>query len=411
MSTIPLKETKMSVKPQSEKQPTDDFSRTFAVFKSANDERLAALEAKQNTDQLIKDKMERLNTALDMQQKRLDRLSLNAARPVLTADMLPSESKMAWESYMRTGDESALRELEAKSLSSRDDQGNLIVPAQTQNTIERVLREASPFRTIASVRTISAGLFQKPVSAGGAAAGWAGETEARTQTIAPQLDLVEFPSGELYAMPAATQTLLDDSVADVDQWLAEEVRDVFAAQESMAFVQGDGVGKPRGLLDYPQQAEESHDWGNIGYVITGTEGDFDAVTPIDALVDLIYAPASRYRANAGFVMNRRTLSVVRKFKDPDGQYIWQPAVQAGQPSTLLGYPVTEVEDMPDIGVDTCPVAFGDFQRGYLIVDRQGVEVLRDPYSAKPFVLFYTTKRVGGGVQDFHAIKLLKFSAA
>lgn len=211
-------------------------------------------------------------------------------------------------------------------------------------------------------------------------------------------------------MPAATQTLLDDGVADVDQWLADEVRDVFAAQETSAFMTGDGVNKPRGILSYNQVDNDAHTWGSIGTVNTGVDGDFDDAAPVDALLDLIYAPSTRYRAQASFVMNRRTVSAIRKFKDADGNYIWQPATKAGSPSTLLGYKLIEVEDMPDIASGATPIAFGDFRRGYLIVDRQGVRVLRDPYSAKPYVLFYTTKRVGGGVQDFNAVKLLKFSA-
>lgn len=211
-------------------------------------------------------------------------------------------------------------------------------------------------------------------------------------------------------MPAATQSLLDDGHADVDQWLADEVRDVFAAQETSAFINGNRVNKPQGILSYNQQANDVQTWGNIGTVNTGIDGDFDVDAPIDALLDLVYAPDTRYRAGASFVMNRRTLSAVRKFKDADGNYIWQPPVEAGASSTLLGYNLVEAEDMPDIGSDTTPIAFGDFRRGYLIVDRQGVRVLRDPYSAKPYVLFYTNKRVGGGVQDFNAIKLLKFSA-
>ncbi|HHL42106.1 MAG TPA: phage major capsid protein, partial [Hellea balneolensis] len=166
-----------------------------------------------------------------------------------------------------------------------------------------------------------------------------------------------------------------------------------------------------GILGYTQVADSAHTWGNVGYIATGSDGAFDTTNPIDALIDLVYAPKPRYRAGASFVMNRRTLGVLRKFKDADGNYIWQPGMQSGAPSSLLGYPVVEVEDMPDIASDSYSIAFGDFRRGYLIVDRQGVRVLRDPYSAKPYVLFYTTKRVGGGIQDFNAIKLLKFAAS
>jgi HK97 family phage major capsid protein len=216
---------------------------------------------------------------------------------------------------------------------------------------------------------------------------------------------------ELYAMPAATQTLLDDAVVDIDAWLAAEVETVFAEQEGFAFVQGDGVNKPKGFVAAPTVAETSWSWGNLGYVATGSAGAFPTESPADVLIDLIYALKAGYRQNAVFVMNRKTQSVMRKFRDESGAYMWQPPAIAGQPATFMSFPVVEAEDMPDIAANALSVAFGDFRRGYLVVDRTGIRVLRDPYSAKPYVLFYTTKRVGGGVQDYAAIKLLKFAAS
>jgi HK97 family phage major capsid protein len=214
---------------------------------------------------------------------------------------------------------------------------------------------------------------------------------------------------ELYAMPAATPQLLDDAAVNIDEWIADEVRVAFAEQEGQAFVTGDGTNKPRGFLDYDQVADASWAWGKIGVISTGADGAFPASNPTDKLIDLAYSVKSAYRANAHFVMNRATEAVIRKFKDADGNYIWQPAVRPGETPTLLGHPVAESEDMPDIAEDATAIAFGDFRRGYLIVDRVGIRILRDPYSSKPYVLFYTTKRVGGGVQDFNAIKLLKFA--
>ena len=257
-------------------------------------------------------------------------------------------------------------------------------------------------RQIATVRKIGTGLFRKPVSTSDAATGWVGEADARPETTAPTLTLLSFPAGELYAMPAATQALLDDSVADVDAWLAEEVRDVFAAQETAAFISGDGTNKPRGFLSYQAGADALQE------IITGVDGGFAAGDQYDTLMALIYSLKSRYRPGASFIMNRGTLSAIRKIKDADGNYIWSPGAEGGA-STLLGYPVVEAEDMPNMDTNGYGVAFGDFRRGYLIADRQGIRVLRDPYSAKPYVLFYTTKRVGGGVQDRDAISLLKFS--
>ena len=380
-----------------------DLARTFAAFKAANDQRLQEIEAKQ-ADPLTEEKVARIDATLEMQSRSLAKLAQSLSTTVDTSD---PEAKSAWSAYIRRGDASGL---EAKSVESTDGDGNFIAPIETETRIDSALLEATPFRRIATVRKIGAGVYRKPVSKAGAATGWAGETDSRIETTAPELSMLEFPAGELYAMPAATQTLLDDSIADVDAWLADEVRDVFSAQESAAFIAGDGVNKPKGILSYTQVDDASHAYGSIGTVSTGVDGDFDAGAPLDSVMDLIYAPHSRYRPNASFVMNRRTLSRIRKFKDADGNYVWQPAASAGEPSTLLGYKVVEMEDMPDIGTGTTPVAFGDFARGYLIADRQGIQVLRDPYSAKPYVLFYTTKRVGGGVQDFGAIKLLKMSA-
>lgn len=380
-----------------------DFATTFAAFRDSNDARLAEIEAKSATDPLLGEKVDRLNTALDAQTRRLENLTLSAARPGFTGTVgaeMKSATQQAWAAFIRTGDASAL---EGKSLSSVDGEGGLIAPVETQSRIDTALSEASPMRRLATIRTIGAASFRKPVSAAGAASGWAGETQARVETDAPQLELLDFPAGELYAMPAATQALLDDSVADVDAWLADEVRDVFAAQETAAFLNGDGVNKPRGILSYTQKLNGTQGFGEIGTVQSGVDGLFET----DDLINLIYAPQSRYRAGSSFIMNRRTINEVRKFKDADGNYIWHPSDAAGAPSTLLGYPLFEMEEMPDIASGEACVAFGDFRRGYLIADRQGVRVLRDPYSAKPFVLFYTTKRVGGGVQDFDAIKLLK----
>ncbi len=410
------KETKMVTTTDMEtaqiKMAQADFSSTFAAFKEANNQRLAEIEAKQSADSVLIDKVERLNAELDKQSRRFQDMAIKSASPRLESGLVDPEAKSAWSSYIRTGDATAMSALEGKGLSAGvDAEGGYVAPEETESRIDRALENASPFRRISTIRRIGAVGFKKPVSAGGAAAGWAGETEARLETTAPQLELLNFPAGELYAMPAATQILLDDGVADVDQWLADEVRDVFAAQETSAFATGDGTNKPKGILSYTTVNEATHSWGKVGYVATGTDGGFDGKDPIDALIDLIYAPKPRYRTSASFMMNRRTLGQLRKFKDANGDYIWQPALTAGQPSSLLGYPVVEVEDMPDIAAGSFSIAFGDFKRGYLIADRQGVRVLRDPYSAKPYVLFYTTKRVGGGIQDYHAIKLLKFAAS
>jgi HK97 family phage major capsid protein len=386
----------------------DALMRAFEEFKAANDVRLAAIE-RNRADVLLEDKVDRIDRALAEQKSLIERAALAGRRPGLAADPIVSEHKSAWSAYLRRGDISALTQFEAKALAvSTNDgaDGGYVAPPELDRMIESRLRQVSPMRGIATVRTTGANVFKKPVSLTAAGTGWAAEAGARAQTGSPTLALMEFPTAELYANLAATQTLLDDSFVNLEEWIADEVEEAFAGQERAAFVAGDGADKPRGFLDYDLVAEGSHVWGKIGYVATGVDGAFAASNPVDKIIDLIYTPKTQFRQNARFVMNRKTVSTVRKLKDGDGHYVWEPNETGG--ATLLGYPITEIEDMPDLAEDSFSIAFGDFARGYLIVDRAGVRVLRDPYSAKPYVLFYVTKRVGGGVQNFDAIKALKF---
>jgi HK97 family phage major capsid protein len=285
------------------------------------------------------------------------------------------------------------------------------VPEEIEAGVMRALRDASPIRAISGVRQVSGNSYKKPFAITGAATGWVAETGTRAQTNSPTLSELAFTTMELYAMPAATQTLLEDAAVNIDEWVAEEVRIAFAEQENAAFVSGDGTNKPKGFLSYTMIAEASWAWDKIGYLTTGVSGDLPASDPADKLIDLVYTLKSAYRANAQWVMNRSTQAEIRKIKDGDGNYIWRPGDQAGQGATLMTFPIAETEDMPAIGANSFSIAFGDFGRGYLVVDRLGIRILRDPFSAKPYVLFYTTKRVGGGVQDFNAIKLLKFGTA
>ena len=225
------------------------------------------------------------------------------------------------------------------------------------------------------------------------------------------MDRLDFPAMELYAMPAATSQLLDDSIVNIDQWVADEVKVTFAQQEGTAFVGGDGISKPKGFLSYPMIAQASYAWGSLGYLATGVAGALPAANPSDRLIDLVYTLKAQYRPNARWIMSRGTQAVIRKLKDQYGDYLWQPALTPGGAPSLMGFPIAESEDMPAIAAGSFSLGFGDFGRGYLIVDRVGMRILRDPFTVKPFVLFYTTKRVGGGVQDFDAIKLLKFDVS
>ena len=394
-----------------------EMMRAFEAFKETNDQRLALTE-KRAGDVLVEEKLARINQTIDAQARRLDDIALKGARPALGGDrhavrsQSAIEHKAAFESYVRSGEAGGLRALETKALvvGSNPD-GGYLVPPEVETQIGARLTAISPIRSIAGVRTISDNVYKKPFMTAGPAVGWVGETDVRTQTASPTLDELSFPAMELYAMPAATATLLEDAAVNIDQWLAQEVEQVFAAQEGTAFVTGDGANKPKGFLSYTTVANASWSWGNVGYIASGAAGAFPASDPSDKLVDLIYAVKAGYRQNAVFVMNRKTQSTVRKFKDSNGHYLWQPPVIAGGKASLMTFPVIEAEDMPDVAANSLSVAFGDFNRGYLVVDRTGVSVLRDPYSSKPYVLFYTTKRVGGGVQDFDAIKLMKMAAS
>ncbi|MFA7415235.1 MAG: phage major capsid protein [Rhizobium sp.] len=394
----------------------DDFMQSFEAFKEVNDRRLAEVEQKLVADVVTRDKVERINKAMDEQSRMLDQLVLKKMRPPLgragaeAADA--GEHKAAFESYIRRGDETALRELEAKAMSAGiPGDGGYLVPAETDTEIGRRLSVVSPIRALATVRQVSGAVLKKPFAPAGMASGWVAETAARPQTAMAELAELSFPTMELYAMPAATQGLLDDAAVDIEAWISGEVDIAFAEQEGTAFVSGDGVNKPKGFLSYTTVAEAGWSWGNIGYLPTGAAGAFAATGASDVLIEAVYALKAGHRQNAHFVMNRKTQGEIRKFKDADGIYLWQPPAGAGHAAALMGFPIAEAEDMPDIAADALSIAFGDFRTGYLVVDRMGVRVLRDPYSAKPYVLFYTTKRVGGGVQNFEAIKLIKFGVS
>ena len=248
---------------------------------------------------------------------------------------------------------------------------------------------------------------------GGTGSGWVGEKDARPETTTPQLVEIVFNMMELFANPATTQKTLDDARLDIEQWLANEVSTEFAEQEGAAFIAGDGVNKPRGILAYGTVANSSWAWGKIGFTVTGKADGFLAptasVSPADALYDAYYGLKPSFRNGAEWIMSDATMGTVRKFKDADGQNLWQPPSGTAELATILGKPVRSDDNMPAIAAGKFPIGFGNFKRGYLIVDRFGIRVLRDPYTNKPYVHFYTTKRVGGGVQNFEAIKLVKVS--
>jgi len=262
--------------------------------------------------------------------------------------------------------------------------------------------ESSPVRAVAAVETIGSDSLELLVDKDEAGAGWVAETEARAETASPDLAKIAIPAHEIYAEPRATQKLIDDASIDVETWLAGKVAEKFARTENTAFVNGSGVGQPRGFLTYPAGTA----WGQIEQINSGSAG---AVTA-DGLLDLQHALKEAHGAGAVWLANRLVLRDIRKLKDANGQYLWQPGLRLDGQETLLGRPIHAASDMPVAAANSLSVAIGDFRSGYQIVDRIGIRVLRDPFTAKPYVKFYTTKRVGGDVVDFQAIKLQKLAA-
>ncbi len=379
----------------------------------------AGMEVKAAMDGFLRDftKVNRdMKTTIQKQEKRLNMLERKTSpvnRPALSAVAeIDVPHKKAFNAYLRSGDEDQMRGLglEEKGLSTAvSADGGYLVDPQTAEQIAGVLYDNASIRSIASVVAVESTAFDVLVDHTDIGAGWATELAASAETGTPQLDRISIPLHELSALPKASQRLLDDSAFDIESWLASRIADKFSRAEGTAFINGDGVDKPTGFLNYTAVANGGWSWGKLGYVATGAAGDFAAVDAADSIVDLVYALGARYRANASFVMNSKTAGAVRKMKDVDGRFLWSDGLAAGEPARLMGYPVLIAEDMPDIAADSLAIAFGDFNAGYTIAERPDLRILRDPFSAKPHVLFYATKRVGGDVSDFAAIKLLKFS--
>ncbi|MBX4884034.1 phage major capsid protein [Rhizobium bangladeshense] len=280
-----------------------------------------------------------------------------------------------------------------------DPDGGYLVPTATSSRIITKVYETSPIDELAYHETITTDAIEIPVDIDEAGAGWVGETEARPETSTPQVGIQRIPVFEIYAKPKATQQLLEDAGIDIEAWLERKVAEKFARMRALAFISGNGIKKPRGILTYPAGSA-----GVRGTIAQVASGNATALTP-DGLVTLTFSLKDKYLANANWLMKRGTVAAVMLFKDNQGQYIWRPGLEAGKPSMLLGYSIRRADDMPSVGAGALPVAFGDFRAGYTVVDRLGIRTLRDPYSSKPFVEFYSRQRVGGDVVDFEAFAL------
>lgn len=414
----------------------------FEAFKEANDQRIKEIEAKGSADPLLEAKLAKIEKDMDEKQARLDQFELSMKRQNRTvtdqngneidldakaakwANMVARSRgtrvedfgakdldgyKSAFDMFLRKGDEIlGADEKKALSVGSDPDGGYVVHPDMSGAIVGKVF-ETSPMRAYASIQVISTDALEGLYDLEEAASGWVGETDARSETGTPQLGKWRIPVHELYAKPKATQKILDDAEINLEAWLAMKVSEKFARDEAAAFVSGNGVNKPRGFLTY---ADGSTLPGTIERINTGANGAF-AADPNggDVLIEALYGLKAQYRANATWFMNRATTTLARKLKDSNGTYIWAPGIAAGQPASLLGYPIASFEDMPNPATGSLSIAVGDMRAAYQIVDRVGIRTLRDPYSAKPYVEFYTTKRVGGDVVNFEALKLIEFSAS
>lgn len=325
-----------------------------------------------------------------------------------------AQYKSAFFSLVRHGDIERLSADERKAMSAGSDpDGGFLLPAPTVGRMVKKLYDQSTMRQLANVQTISTDALEGIVDNDEADAGWVSEMGTRNDTDTPQVGKYRIEAHEMYAQPKVTQKLIDDAATDVEAWLADKVADKFARVEGTAFWTGDGVGKPRGLAAYATAAtgDGSRAWGTFEHVLTGANGDFHT-TKADPLQDLLGAFKDQYLQNASFAMRREVRTKIRKLKEATSdRYLWEPSLQAGQPDRLLGYPVRIDQYIPAITTGSLSLAFGDFKEAYTIVDRIGVRTLRDPYTAKPYIRFYSTKRTGGGAINFEAVKFLKFSAS
>ena len=390
--------------------------KAFEEFRKSNDERLAALEKGEARSEL-EEKTERINDELGRLSAVVDELAKKANRPGAPGaegdEALQAEHKSAWLKWVRKGDDAGLADIEHKAMNvGTPADGGYAVPIQQDRDIMRLLTDLSPMRQVCRVMTVGTEDYRKLVNLGGTASGWVGETDARPATAGPTLAQLKPSFGELYANPEVTQKALDDIFFNVEGELSQDISESFAVLEGKAFLSGTGTNQPVGLLTAKTSAEadSARAFGTVQHIATGVADNFPAKDPADILIDLIYSMKAGYRTGAQFMVNSMTLATMRKWKDGDGNYIWQPAMQNGQPGSIFGYGYVTNEDMPSAGAGAIPVVFGNFQQAYVIFDRVGIRSLRDHYTNKPFVGFYTTKRVGSMIANTQAVKFLKCAA-
>jgi HK97 family phage major capsid protein len=376
-----------------------ELASTVEAFKKANEELL-----KGKADVVVSEKVDRIDAAVEAAQKAIDELNIKLAAQGVSVDDGKAKSEPgyidAFKAFMRKG-----TDIEASMKKAVDGDGGYLAPVEWDRTITDKLKRVSMIRQKARQISISSAGFKKLFNDRAVGSGWVGEVAARPETSTPTIGTLDFTPGELYANPAISQGLLDDAEVDLEAWLASEVDTEFARQEGIAFLGGDGVNKPFGILTYVTGAANAarHPWGAIGVRNSTQAASFTA----DSVLDLIMDLPVEFRGQGEFYVSNEFLRVARKLKDGQGNYLWQPSYVAGAPQSLAGYAVNEMPDMPTVAANNIIALFGDMEATYLVVDRIGIRVLRDPYTNKPFVHFYTTKRVGGGVFNPEPMKALR----
>ncbi|PHM60076.1 phage major capsid protein [Xenorhabdus ishibashii] len=397
----------MAVELKDVEQVAQEIKGRFDEFKEKNDKRFEAIEAEKGK---LAGQVDTLNgklSELDTLKTALEEELAGLKRPAgETNSKAVNEHKAAFGQFIRKGKEDGLAELEQKAMqTTTDPDGGYAVPEELDRNIITALRDEVVMRQECNVVTVGSPNFKRLVNQGGTNSGWVGEVDERPETSTSKLASIEPTWGEIYGNPAATQTMLDDAFFNVEQFITGELTIEFAEQEEAAFTNGNGVKKPKGLLAYgsDDKADKDRDWGKLQHLLLKKPTEVTA----DEIMKLIYTMRKVYRSGSKFMMNNNTLFQVRTLKDAQGNYLWQPGLQLGQPSALLGYGIAENEQFSDVVAESTPIAFGNFKRCYTILDRIGVRMLRDPYTHKPFVHFYTTKRVGSMLVDSNAVKLLK----
>lgn len=388
----------------------NEYRSTVESFVQSNDKRMKSLEETGTNSAQLQGRVEKMDQSLQSMESEMTRVKTALQRPsvgtISEKSAAASEHQNVFMDYIRKGLDAGLAKIEQKALSvGSDPEGGYTVPQESVNQVLRLMNASSSMRTLAAVITTRVDAIEFLAEREQAASGWVSETAARDETSAGKFSKIRIPVHEHYAEPRITQKLLDDSAMNLEQWLSESVSSKMVEAENDAFINGSGIGAPRGILTYP----EGNDWGHVQQFQTGKGSGFADDNPLDVLYDTIHSLKPGYLSNATWVMARSTLAEIRKLRDAEGRYIWQPALDAQTPATLLGYPVHIADTMPAPAEGSLSIAFGDFRQAYTIVDRQGIKVLRDPYTAKPYVKFYVTKRVGGDVTNFDAFKLINFS--